>query len=219
MNLYVIVEGEQSERKVYKKWIQYLNPNLKCVSRSEEIVNNNYIIYSGFGYPFYFEIINSAIEEVNAHGKIDRLVIAVDSDEMSYEEKYCEIESHITNRHCKAQICIIVQHFCLETWALGNKFIISRTPQSEKLREYIKFYDVVENDPELMPAYKREELNRAQFAVRYLKAALNEKNEKLTYSKRNPKVLLNQKYFKRVKNRLETTGHIASFSAFLTAFK
>jgi len=219
MNIYVVVEGEQSERKVYEKWIKYLNPTLRSVDKLSGVTKDNYVIYAGFGYPFYFEIIKSAIDDVNSHGNIDRLVIAVDSEEMSYEEKYREIQSVVIDNKCVAQIHIVVQHFCLETWALGNRAIISRQPQSEKLKTYIRFFNVVDNDPELLPPYQPEELNRAQFAAKYLKAAVNEKYRNLTYSKNNPKVLLNRKYFKRVRNRFETTKHIASFGAFLRAFK
>ncbi len=215
MNLYVIVEGEQTERKVYRRWIQYLNPYLRYVDNVANIINNNYVIYAGCGYPSYFDVIGAGIEDVNEHGKIDKLVIAVDSEDMSYEEKYHEIESFLSGRACAAQIHIVVQHFCLETWALGNRVIVKKNPRSEKLREYLRFFDVVKHDPELLPAYKPEKLNRAQFSVKYLKAIVNERNAKLTYSKNDPKVLLNQKFFKRIRNRFETTGHIASFDSFL----
>jgi len=47
---------------------------------------------------------------------------------------------------------------------------------------------------------------------------LNEKYRKLTYSKSNPGALLHDKYFQRVKARLDTTGHITSFNDFLSAF-
>lgn len=219
MNIYVVVEGERTEKLVYKKWIKVLNPRLKYVNDLSQVVRNNYVIYAGFGYPFYLEVIAAAVEDVNSHGEIDRLVIAVDSDEMSYNDKYTEIESILKNKQCYAKVAIVVQHFCLETWALGNKALIKRQPQSERLKEYLKFYNVVQDDPENLPAFYYESLNRAQFAVRYLKAAVNERYRNLTYSKSNPKVLLNQKFFRRVRSRFDDTGHIASFGAFLKAFK
>jgi len=78
---------------------------------------------------------------------------------------------------------------------------------------------VLVNDPELLPAYPEEKLNRSQFAMRYLSLALYEKYKRLTYSKGKPNALLHPRYFNQVKRRLEETGHIRSFEAFLNAFK
>lgn len=217
MNLYVVVEGEKTESLVYKKWIRYINPKLRHVESLQDLQNNNFIIYAGYGHPFYFDVIDSAIEDINNSGLIDRLVISVDSEDMSYQEKYDEINSHINSKHCDSEIFIIVQHYCFESWALGNKSIISRNSQDELLRKYVDFYNVVENDPELMPAFAN--LNRSQFSYRYLRKAVNEKYRNLTYSKSNPKILLNRKYFEKIKNRYLGTGHISSFSNFLEAFK
>jgi hypothetical protein len=76
----------------------------------------------------------------------------------------------------------------------------------------------LDKDPELLPGYPRREWNRAQFAFRYLKKSLNDKNKNLTYTKRNPKTLLHPKYFHEIEKRYNQTGHICSFSTFLTAF-
>lgn len=218
MNFYIVVEGEKSEILIYKKWIKYIRPNQKCVYNLSEITNNNFIIYAGYGYPFYLDVIDAAIEDVNSHNSIDRLVIAVDSEEMTYSEKFNEINDFVKNKKCKIEIYLIIQHFCIETWALGNKVIIPRRPQNVRLRKYINFFNVISEDPELMPVYPDEKINRSQFALKYLKTAINERYRNLTYSKNNPKVLLNRNYFKRIKNRLKDTGHIASFQNFLNAF-
>lgn len=219
MNYYIVVEGEKSEKLVYRKWIKYLNPNLHQVYNINDVKQNNFIIYSGYGYPFYLDVIDSAIEDVNSIDEVVKLVIAVDSEEQSFDEKYCEIENYIKNKNCTADICIIVQHFCLETWALGNKSIISRNPSNVKLRSYLSIFNVLENDPELLPSLKQENMNRAQFALRYLKLAINEKYRNLSYSKNNPEVLLNRKYFFRLVRRYNETKHISSFSLFINAFK
>ncbi|NQT26089.1 hypothetical protein HQ585_12080 [candidate division KSB1 bacterium] len=138
---------------------------------------------------------------------------------MSYQEKYDEIYNHTLNKECKADIVIIIQHFCFETGALGNQTIISRNPQDQKLREYYNFFNVVENDPELMSGYSQDDLNRSQFAFKYLKRAICERYRNLTYSKSNPKVLMNRKYLNRISRRHKETGHIASFNHFLNAFR
>ncbi len=212
----MVAEGERGARKVYRSWINFVNPSLTYVDRVDEISHNSYVIYAGFGYPFYFQIIEDAIRDVNSYGNVDRLVIGVDSEDMSHQEKYDEIASFVNGSGCKAEIHIVVQHFCLETWALGNRIIFRRNPHSLKLRLYLQFFDVRMLNPELLPSH--EGTNRAQFAVKYLKAALNERYGNLSYSKNDPKVLLNALYFERVKQRFYDTGHIPSFEAFLSAF-
>jgi hypothetical protein len=218
MNIHIVVEGAIGEKKVYQHWIPLVNPSLRYVQHISEIQDNHFTIVAGGGYPYYYEVIDAAVDDVNSHGNIDRFVVAVDSEDMSFDEKYTEIETRLSGSRCTAKVQIVVQHFCLETWALGNKVIIRPNPQDLKLREYKKFYDVRRRDPELLPPYQPEELNRAQFAEKYLRRALQDKYRKLTYTKSNPDVLLHFKYFQRVKERLEQTGHIPSFGTFLTAF-
>lgn len=219
MNVLVVCEGEIGEKKVYKDWIPRVNPQLSYVSSIEKILENNFSIIIGGGYPNYFEIIESAISDANDHENIDRLVIAVDSEEFSFQEKYDEIDEFISAINCSCDIHIIIQHFCLETWGLGNKNIIRPQPQNASLREYKIFFDVRSNDPELLPSYEKDELSRVRFAEKYLRRALNDKFRNLTYTKSNPGVLLHQKYFERVKDRYLNSNHINSFSSFLTAFQ
>lgn len=217
MNIHIVVEGEKGATKVYEIWVPLVNPSLTYVSRISDIVNDNFSIVGGGGYPQYLEIIDAAIEDVNNYRNIERLVIGVDSEDFSYKEKYREIKDHISSSPCLAEIRIVVQHFCLETWALGNEVIVTQ-PHSDVLRKYVNFFNVRVEDPELLPGCSEEELNRAQFAARYLKYALNDKYKELTYSKSNPTALLHPKYFGRVKQRLQNTRHISSFAHFLTAF-
>lgn len=215
--MYLIVEGV-GEKKVYAHWIPLVNPELRIVHSLDEVKHNNLIIYSGGGYPNYLEVIGAGVEDVATNEQLDRLVIAIDSEEMSYEQKYREIDEFVKELGKNLDYKIIVQHFCLETWALGNKVIVSRNPKDTQLRKYISHFDVLKKDPELMPGYQKDGLTRSQFADRYLRKLLNEKYKNLTYTKRNPKALMHNTYFDRVKMRLEETGHIASFKDFLEAF-
>lgn len=217
MNIYLVVEG-QVERKVYPKWVKYLNPSLKFIEDIDKIETNCVYIVSGMGYPYYFEIIESAIEDIKSSQCFDRFVISVDSEDMTYQEKYDEINEFIQSKKLDCEYKIVIQHFCIETWALGNKIIVSRNPFSEKVRNYRAYFDVLTNDPEILPPYDIDKLNRAQFAEKYLRALLNEKYRNLTYSKYNPTTLLNRNYYERVKRRYVETNHIKSFNNFLSAF-
>ncbi len=217
MNVYLIVEGH-GEKKVYAHWVPLVNPSLTVVNSLDEVQHNNLIIYSGGGYPHYIEVIEAGVEDVVTNEQLDRLVIAIDSEEMSYKDKRREIEQVVKALGKNLDYKIIVQHFCLETWALGNKTIVSRNPKDIHLRKYRGYFDVLTKDPEFLPGYPADNLNRSQFAAHYLRKLLNEKYKNLTYTKRNPHALLHNKYFERVKIRLQTTGHITSFNDFLAAF-
>lgn len=217
MNVYLIVEGK-GEKKVYAHWVPLVNPSLSVVNSLDEVQHNNLVIYSGGGYPNYLDVIEAGVEDVATNEQLDRLVISIDSEEMSYKQKRLEIDEFVKELGRTLDYKIIVQHFCLETWALGNKVIASRNPKDIQLRQYRNYFDVLTKDPELLLGYPKDNLNRSQFAARYLAKLLNEKYKNLTYRKGTPNALLHDQYFNRVKMRLETTGHIASFKDFLAAF-
>lgn len=219
MNYYIVVEGKKVEPAVYNKWISYINPELNLISHISKFKENNYLLFAGCGYPNYFNVISTAAQEVLENPIIDYLVIAIDSEDMTYEEKYQEIHNFLSYYIDKIKIIIIVQHFCIETWALGNKLIIRRNPQNSQLIHYLRYFNVVSNDPELLPPLEEEQLTRAQFAEKYLRRALNDRYRNLTYSKNRPDVLLHPRYFQQVKLRYDKTNHIQSFGKFLDAFK
>ncbi|MCP4603321.1 MAG: hypothetical protein GY847_22860 [Proteobacteria bacterium] len=219
MNYIVLTEDARGGKKIYSYWIPLVNQNLRQVNKLEDLAGNHFIIYSGYGYPFYKKMIENAISDVNKNSIIDRLVIAVDSEENDENEKRNEILEIFKDTPCRITPDIVIQHFCIETWGLGNRKLGPRNPKSEELREYKQHYDVLKNDPEsLTPIPHASTLNRAQFAYRYLRAMIRDKNKKLKYTKNNPQALLHPSYFKNVRSRWEDTGHIASFSAFITAF-
>lgn len=219
MNMLIVVEGEVGEKAVYCHWVPLVNPKLSVVDYLDEVQECHFVIVAGGGYPNLLEVIEAAIQDANSYGNIDRLVIAVDSEESSFQEKYEEISLHVSRYKCSAEIRIIVQHFCLEAWALGNRVMIRKNPKGRTLRKYNRFFDVRVNDPELLTPFPPEELRRVQFAEKYLRRALNDRNRNLTYTKGNPTALLHDKYFFQLRTRLEETGHIGSFRHFLEAFE
>jgi len=217
MNLYVVVEGKV-EKDVYKEWIPFVNPQLSYVERFNDVNQDCFYLVTGGGYPGYFNVIDDAIADVNGNPNFDRLVISVDSEELTRSEKYNEVWKLVSQRVVSAEVRIVIQHFCIETWGLANRKVFSSPAKSDKLREYKQFFSVRVNDPELLPPYHKEGLNRSQFAEKYLRLALNDKFKNLTYTKKAPDVLLHPKYFDQVKNRFLETHHIASFETFLSAF-
>ena len=215
MNIYVLVEGKV-EKSVYKEWIPLVNPDLNYVHHPSHLTNNHFVIVSAMGYPTYLQNIEYAAEDVVSNPAINRLVVAIDSEEMTRVEKYDEVQARIHSIDATMDYRIIVQHFCLETWALGNRRVVGVLPQEANLKRFKSVYDVRVSDPEGLPAHK--DWNRAQFAYQYLRAAFRDRWGSLTYSKSNPRQLRTKAYFDQLEKRLSDTGHIDSFRAFNTAF-
>jgi hypothetical protein len=217
MNIYIIVEG-RTEKPVYRCWIPLVNPNLSYVNHIKDMVDNNFSIISGKGYPNYLSVIEDAIADVNDSGNIGKLIISVDSEDDTKEDKLDEIQYFISDKPCVSEVVIIIQHFCIETWALGNRRIIKRNPQHVDLLRYRQVFNVLNQDPELLPPLLESGMNRAQFAYKYLRVALKDRFSHITYTKSRPKPLMHQRYFREVRERYENTGDISSFSDFLNAF-
>ena len=217
MNFYVVTEGV-TEKRVYSKWIPDLRPNLTEVNYLEDLSNDKFLIRQGGGLPNYFEVIAAGVEDVYQTNGRSRLVVCVDSEEQSYTEKFQEINLVITGVGRRIDYRIVIQHFCFETWALGNRAIATRNPQSERLRLFRAHWDVEVRDPELLLPMPNDAWNRSQFAETYLRALLNEKFRNLTYTKGNPDAVARAGYLNRLKTRLDETKHIGSFAHFLSAF-
>ena len=47
MNLYIIVEGRRTEKKVYPEWFNFLIPELNRVNWAFEATHNNYFLFNG----------------------------------------------------------------------------------------------------------------------------------------------------------------------------
>jgi hypothetical protein len=219
MRYYIVVEGKCGERKLYPHWIKHANNLLTQVFTIADVKADCYFLISGDGFPQYYNIIDNAIDDINTWNNIDFLIVAVDSEENSYIDKYNDILNYIGKRFNNAHFKINIQHTCLDTWALGNRIVFRRHPESETLRKYLSIYNVRVDDPELLPDFSSNDMNRAQFAFSYLKVMLTDRYPKLVYTKSNPSVLFHPKYFEQVQKRLVETQHIKSFQSFLDAFQ
>ncbi|MBZ0131100.1 MAG: hypothetical protein K8F53_00650 [Rhodocyclaceae bacterium] len=218
MNIYVLVEGDVTEKKVYETWIRYVNPTLTPVAHPADVAANNYVIVSGQGYPQYLQRLKNALADVRNNPTFDRLVIAVDSEDKSYQEKFDQINDVVKRSRVKKDVRIVIQHFCFETWALGNTKVMRQVPVDNELKKFKVIFDVRSDDPELLPDHLADELNRSQFAYQYLRRILIDRSPKLRYSKSDPGCVIQKQYFDQVATRLNRTGHIASFQYFLDAF-
>jgi hypothetical protein len=218
MNLYFIVEGV-TERKVYPAWLSYLLPELDRINISNKAKDNNYFLISGGGYPSIYNVVEDAIEEINDIKKYDYLVICLDAEEntvayiqQEIQAKFNELSAtkqfYLTNINLK----VIVHNRCMETWFLGNGKIYTRQPQSPKLLNYTRYYNISIDCPELMG--DNDFNTHAQFHEDYLKALFQEKN--MNYSKTKPGDVQKEYYLNELQSRVQQQiTHLPSFQDFI----
>ncbi|MEG4856613.1 hypothetical protein QUB75_01955 [Microcoleus sp. K1-B6] len=203
MNLYFLVEGTQSEKKVYPAWLSYLIPELQRVESCDDVNEKNYYLISGEGYPSLYNFIPPAIAEINSNGKYSYFVVCLDAEENTVSELETEIDEFLSQQKLKlnnAELVLIFQNRCLESWLLGNRKIYSKNPQDKPLLDYTRYYDVSVNCPENMGRY--QEFNtHAQFHGAYLRALFEAKN--ITYSKKRPGDVLKPFYLEQLLARIQ----------------
>lgn len=217
MNLYIIVEGSQTEMQLYPKWLSYELPQLSRVDDYRDVQENNYYLFSGGGIPSMYRHIANAMHDINACGTLyDYLVVFVDSEEVSVERREQKVMAAISdegvNLEGKCKLKVIVQNRCIETWFLGNRKVYKRNPQGKLFQDYTTHYNVEQSDPELMQKYEGFKLT-AHFHEAYLREMLKEYN--IRYSKSRPKDTLLETYYQEIIKRVEDAPtHLQSFSTF-----
>jgi hypothetical protein len=227
MNLYVIVEGRRTEPILYRKWIPQLLPGFYEISRVEDALDegsgNTFYIIAGGGQPAYKNKICGAIKDCAAVNKHFHLIVCVDSEDATPEERIRENKEIIRNTLLEEKIStfpssIIIADCCIETWLLGNTKIVKRNPERTQMRAYLEHYDVVTRDPEKMPI-KPGDRTRAETHLNYLKEVFRERN--MTYTKNHPGDASEAYYLKALVDRArgfrsDGSIHLKSFSTLLS---
>jgi len=212
MNIYFLVEGTRSEKKVYPAWMSYLVPQLRRVHHVDHVTENTYYLFSAQGYPSILRHIAAAIEDMNTIKAYDYLAICLDADDLSVEERISEVRQVVNGALLKAKPVVVVQNRCLETWFLGNRKLCARFPNAHPFIEYKRFYDVSQNDPELMEKPPAFHSSISQFHAEYLIRMLREK--RLTYSKKAVKVVCQPDYIQELQQRVQETPHLNTLRTF-----
>lgn len=222
MNLYFLVEGDRTEKKLYRYWIRHALPHLSEVNLASDLTGNRFYIISGGGYPSYVDRIRASLLDLKDHPAVDHFFICIDSEEWSYAEKLAEITKELARAERETRVRdgsphfrshVIVQHCCAETWFLGHRRMMTRNPTSPDLLRFQRFFDVGAADPEGMgclPGY----VTRASFHLAYLKAMLVEKSPRLHYTKRKPGEVVESHYFDALRERC-AAGDLASLRVLL----
>ncbi|GAB1540129.1 hypothetical protein NUACC21_27980 [Scytonema sp. NUACC21] len=217
MNIYFLVEGKKTERKVYPAWLSYLLPELQRVQSYDEVDKNNYYLFSAEGYPsIIYEHLPNAIEDIRSNGKYNYMAICLDAEENTGNDLKQEIYDFLQADKIQTgntKLAIIIQNRCIETWFLGNRKIYLKNPQSSPLLEYTRYYDISANCPELMAKYQGFNTH-AQFHEAYLKEVFRAKN--IADSKNNPGDVLKKHYLEQLLRKTqEKTEDLPSFQEFI----
>jgi hypothetical protein len=218
MNIYFLVEGKKTEPKVYPKWLSFLIPKLEKVSSPNKAEKNNYYMFSANGFPslLHNHLPNSVLD-INENNVFDYFVICIDADDEGVENRRNEIINFMKENkislNSDTKLEIIVQNKCFETWFLGNPKLFKQNPQSEIMKEFNQFYNVKTDDPELMEKPADFEGSTSIYHSKYLQEIFWERN--ISYSKNNPKGVIEEYFLNELIKRNEETGHIKSFKYFI----
>jgi hypothetical protein len=213
---YLVVEGRQTEKKIYRAWLRHAFPSLEGVGRIEDMDEARYYLIVGNGYPSYLDRTRNAVEDIRAErGRFDHLWVCVDSEELTAEQRRTEIVD-ILGEACPVASTVVVHDCCMETWLLGNRRLVKRSPHSALLRELYEHYDVLTLDPEGMPARASHPL-RAAFHLHYLQELFRER--KLSYSKHHPSEACELPYLRELIDRVDQTAHLRSLHLLIARWR
>lgn len=226
MKLVLLVEGAQTEPKVYRSWLEHCLPELQRVPNVADLTTDGYVLVSGKGYPACFNRIAALLRDIEDHpGAVDEFWLCLDSDEDSRAARESKAHAAIrerlegtklAQRDPPLKVRVLVQHCCIETWFLGHTGMLAPEPKSTELAGYKQFFDVGTRDPEQMQA-QRGYVTRQSFHLAYLRAMMAEQGG--SYSKTNPGVVLRSSYFDALRERFVMTSHIPSFGELIEALR
>ena len=220
MNFYIIVEGEKTEMSVYPAWLSLLVPAYTRIENFDDVNENNYYIFCGGGIPSIYTHVTNAILDINEINSkegphYDYLLVCLDTEEENRDYILQQIEKQLKSKGVSlqnAELLVFEQKICMETWFLGNQSVFKDNPQDSEYLDFIKYYNVGQNNPEEMGNMNPNRFaTAARFHLRYLQRMLEERN--MSYSKRNTHAVQQQTYLQQLIKRYEETGHIATFGS------
>jgi hypothetical protein len=219
VKLYLLVEGERTEKKLFRAWLKHCFPRISEVEQPADLKADSFFLLAGMGYPSYLQRIPSALEDVATFGAT-HLFICIDAEDRSYEQRRSEVEGILETAATTLQvrglqflgpIHIIIADCCVESWLLGHRRLVPRQPNADDLRRFKQFYDVSAEDPERMGCPPGS-MSKALFHHEYLRAVFRHHGQ--AYLKNNPSIAKEGNYLAALRDRcLEDSEppHLQSF--------
>ena len=205
MNLYLLLEGKKSEAKIYPAWLASFERPFARMMQVDDVlgsVGRSFFCFSANGYPSIVGgILRNAVEDVVNHPGYDWLVVCLDVDESSIDQRVREVELAAASAglgRTPTRLFVVAQARCIETWLLGNPKLIGDAPPPY-VAELRDFYDVRRYCPERM-GHPRSWVNHAQFHFHYAREAF--KAKRMRYSKSEPGDAATMSYFSALRETL-----------------
>ena len=121
MNYYFLLEDEKSFMKVLPQWFEYMGFQCTRVADIKDVEQNNYILQSGKGVT---RLITNALFDtidtiMNNPGKIDKLVILIDTEneneEFRKQQIFTKIQESYDIEDFDFEILVFVCNHCFES--------------------------------------------------------------------------------------------------------
>ncbi|MFP2928190.1 hypothetical protein ACLESO_23930 [Pyxidicoccus sp. 3LG] len=228
MKLYLLVEGEQTEKRLFRAWLRHSFPQLTEVFQPADLTTDSFFLLAGMGYPSYLQRIPQALEDAAQHGA-SHLFVCIDAEDRSYEERRSEVAGILEMAAATLQrrglqflghIHVIVADCCVESWLLGHRRLVPRQPTSGELLRFKQFYDVSVEDPERMECPPGS-MTRALYHHEYLRAVFRHHGQ--TYLKNNPGIAKEGNYLAALRDRCLIRSaqppHLQSFRVLWEAWR
>lgn len=220
MNLYILVEGRRTESIVYPRWLGMLLPGFDRIKdpfilKEHKLKGNFYYLFDGGGYPNMLKDAVSGAMDINEIGAFNYYIICLDTDDEDSYDREQAVRERIKEHgiELKAELVVITQKVCIESWFLGNRNLIKGNMKGSEISKYIDFYNVAEQDPELMPKPTYCSDTTAIYHFKYLEAVM--KKNGMRYTKGKPYDVCTKDYLTELILRSYFTGHLATFQKFI----
>lgn len=225
MNYYFLLEDDKSLFSILPTWLEFMNFGCTRVREIQDIENNNYILESGQGVTqLETDAIFKTIDTLQDYPNIiDKLVIIADAEDVGFVQRKERVLNSINNKYSSlpCEIKIFVCNRCFETWLLGCKGLspYHKDNISPTLKEYYDFYDIENNNPELMEKPTTFNNTVASYHFQYIHELLLDISRKkhqrsLSYTKNKTGCTTKIEYFDAIVNRINDTEDLFSFKEF-----
>lgn len=216
MKHYYLLEGDRTEKQLYRAWIQHAFPGATEIVRIEERLEDSFFLFSGGGWPQLVQRIQNCRRDIETAGDFTHFFICLDCEEEDPGERRGLLLDVVEGLQFPCPVTIVVARRCIETWLLGHRRFMKRHPAGEDLRQYKAYYDVSILDPERMPEHPDFPV-QAAFHFVYFRAMCEERGR--SYTKARPNVAKAKAFCAALVDRWQATGHISSFGELIAAWR
>ncbi|MEO5346079.1 MAG: hypothetical protein H7834_06845 [Magnetococcus sp. YQC-9] len=218
MRFCFIVEGRQTEKKVYTAWTRLTFPGYQKRDNLLDLQGDDFFIQVGKGYPCLLTLLPDTIGILKEHPVVDHLFVCVDAEEEALAERRARIEQQLAEMKCPCPFSVIIANRCIESWFLGHRKMMTHQPDGNSaLYPFWQHYDVRSRDPEAMPKKETFHGTTALYHLKYLQEMFRAK--KLNYTKEFPGETQEEHYFTALVERQRDTPHLASFGHLIATWR